>query len=84
MVAKKQSMEKQYGDWLRAGSTSKGPNEGLRDSGKSRHGLRTDSFKGSGSSGHGSNMGDDLGKTVQAMVGEMEVPVRVDSETRNS
>ena len=84
VVAEKQSMEKQYGDWLRAGSTSKGPNEGLRDSGKSRHGLRTDSFRGSGSGGHGSNMGDDLGKTVQSMVGEMEVPIHVDSETRNS
>ena len=84
MVTEKQSMEKKYGDWLRAGSTSKGPNEGLRDSRKSRHGSRTDSFRGSGSGGHGSNMGDDLGKMVQAMVGEMEVPVRVDSETRNS
>ena len=84
VVTEKQSMEKQYGDWLKAGSTSKGPNEGLRDSRKSIHGSRTDSFRGSGSGGHGSNMGDDLGKTVQAMVGEMEVPVRVDSETRNS
>ena len=84
VVTEKQSMEKKYGDWLRVGSMSKGPNEGLKELGKSRHGLKTDSFRGSGSGGHESKIGDDMGKTVQATVGEMEVPVRVEGETRNS
>ena len=57
MVTEKQSVEKQYGDWLKAGSTSK-------ESGKSRHGLKADSFRGSGSGVHEPNIGDDLGKTV--------------------
>ena len=52
VVIEKQSMEKQYGDWLRTGSMSKGSNEGLRESGKCRHGLKTDSFRGSGNGGH--------------------------------
>ena len=64
VVTEKQSMEKQYGDWLRAGSMSKGSNEGLRESGKSKHGLKINSFRGSGSGGHESKIGDDMGKTV--------------------
>ena len=64
VVTKKQVMEKQYGDWLRAGSMSKGSNEGFRESGKSRHGVKTDSFSGSGNGGRESKIGDDMGKTV--------------------
>ena len=64
VVTEKQSMEKQYGDWLRAGSMSKGSNKGLRESGKSRHGVKTDSFRGSGSGGRESKIGDDMGKMV--------------------
>ena len=41
-------MEKQYGEWLRAGSMSKGLNEGFRESGNGRHDLKISSFRGSG------------------------------------
>ena len=52
MVAKKQSMEKQYGEWLKAGSMSKGSNEGFRESRNGRHDLKIGSFRGSGSASH--------------------------------
>ena len=76
-------MEKQYGDWLRAGSTSKGSNEEVRDSGKSRYGSKTESFRGSDKGGHESKNGDEMGKTVQVTAGEREASVRTEDEMRN-
>ena len=70
VVTKKQSMEKKYGEWLRAGSVSKGSNEGFRESRNGKHNLKISSFRGSGSGGHESKNGDEMGKTVQATVGE--------------
>ena len=77
-------MEKQYGEWLRAGSMSKGSNEGFRESGNGKHDLKIGSFRGSGSGGHESKNGDEMGKTVQATVGEMEASVQTKGEMRSS
>ena len=57
---------------------AKGLNEGLRESG-SGSGFRT-----SGRGSCVSKNGDDLGKTVQATVGEMEASVRAEGEKRSS
>ena len=84
VVTEKQSMEKKYGDWLRARSMSKGSNEGLRESGKSIHDLKIDSLRGSGSDGHESKNGDEMGKAVQATTGEMEASIRTEGEMRNN
>ena len=51
-------MEKQYGEWLRAGSMLKGSNEGFKESGNGRHDLKIGSFRGSSSGGHESKNGD--------------------------
>ena len=64
VVTEKQSMEKQYGEWLRVGSMSKGLNEGFRESGSGRHDFKIGGFRNSGSGSYESKNGDELGKTV--------------------
>nr|POF03349.1 hypothetical protein CFP56_51352 [Quercus suber] len=69
MVMEKQPTERQYGEWLRAGSTSKGTNEGSR---------------GSGSGSHEPKNSGESGKTHQATVGEMVVSVQSVTEKNSS
>ena len=71
-------MEKQYGEWLRAGSMAKGLNEGFRESGSGG------GFRISGRGSYESKNGDDLGKTAQATAGEMEASVQTEGEKRSS
>ena len=69
MVMEKQFIERQYGEWLRAGSISKGTNEGSRGSSSSSH------ERGSGSGSHEPKNGGESGKMPQATAGEMVVSV---------
>ena len=75
MVMEKQFIERQYGEWLRAGSISKGTNEGSRGSSSSSHETKNDGSRGSGSGSHEPKNGGELGKMPQATAGEMVVSV---------
>uniref|UniRef100_A0A7N2LHY1 Uncharacterized protein n=1 Tax=Quercus lobata TaxID=97700 RepID=A0A7N2LHY1_QUELO len=84
LVMEKQPIEKQYGDWLRAGSISKGTNEGSRGSGSSSHETKNDGSRGSGSESHEPKNSGEAGKMSQAMVGEMVVSVQSRNERSSS
>ncbi|KAK7829561.1 uncharacterized protein CFP56_029010 [Quercus suber] len=62
MVMEKQPTERQYGEWLRVGSNSKGTNKGSR---------------GSGSGSHEPKNSGESGKKYQATTGEIVVPFKV-------
>ena len=64
MVIEKQPLERQYGEWMRAGVSLKGTNEGSKASGSSSHEQRS---------------GGESGKKFQATVGEMVVFVQDDN-----
>ena len=64
MVIEKQPLERQYGEWMRAGVSLKGTNEGSKAFGSSSHEQRS---------------GGEFGKKFQATVGEMVVFVQDDN-----
>ena len=84
MLLEKQPIEKQYGDWLRAGSSSKGLNEGSRGSGSSSYETKNDGSRGSGSRSHEPTKNKEAGKMSQATVGEVAVSVQSRNERSSS
>ena len=69
MMIEKQPLEWQNGEWMRAGGTSKGTNEGSRALGSNSHEPKS---------------GGESGKKPQATVGELVVSVQSENEGSGS
>ena len=84
LLLEKQPIEKQYGEWLRAGSSSKGLNEGSRGFGSGSYETKNGGSRGSGSGSHEPKNNEEAGKMPQATVGEVAASVQSRNERSSS